>query len=70
MQVRELKNLLEHLPDSYDILLHSGSGAITPLMSCEVTPVYHSVTFRNYRVTREPKIIKSWDGQEFEIPYL
>lgn len=65
MQVRELKKLLDFLPDECDVYVET-------LNSKRMLLTVHwdggkYVYLRDHYVHREPKVIRSFDGQEYEV---
>lgn len=67
MQVRELKKLLDFLPDECDVYIET-SNSKRLLLTIQWDGSKY-VYLRDHYVHREAKTVRSFDGQEYEVPW-
>ena len=68
MQVRELKELLEKVPDNSEVFVQTiGMQEPKPLLT--FLHCFYRVTLTDVNVVRQPKTIRAFDGAEYEVPW-
>jgi hypothetical protein len=69
MQVRELKKILETLPDNLDCRIDKHTDVESSVLMLRIVHDTKSVIFCDHYVIRQPKTITAHDGTEYEIPW-